>query len=147
MSQVPRSEQGDTLVEVLVSVVILAIVVAGLMAGMTTTITSANISRDQANAETLLTSVGEAVRDPTQYHYDCSGASYTFANVVSTLGLTGWTATVKNIVLWNTTTQTFDPTSTCTSPAQNVMQDITIQVQSADGQLKWTREVVKGQPS
>jgi prepilin-type N-terminal cleavage/methylation domain-containing protein len=131
----PRSERGDTLVEVLVSVVILAIVTAGLLAGMTTTTASSNIGRQQADAETLLTTVGEAVKDPTQFTYKCLG-NYD----VQSLAPTGWTAAVVNHQLWNGSS--FVPASSaCTAE----MQDLDIQVQGPGG-LTWSRHVMRGEP-
>jgi prepilin-type N-terminal cleavage/methylation domain-containing protein len=130
-----RSERGDTLVEVIISVVILAIVSAGLLAGMTTTTASSNIGRQQADAEALLTSIGEAVKDPTQFLYKCDG-TYD----VGSLAPAGWTASIVNRLLWNGTTFV-PPGNPCTAQ----MQDLTIQVQSPGG-LKWSRDVVRGQP-
>jgi prepilin-type N-terminal cleavage/methylation domain-containing protein len=136
----PRSERGDTLVEVIVSVVILAIVAAGLLAGMTTTTASSTISRNQANAEALLTSVGEAVKDPTQFPYSCSGAgAYNFQTLVNSLGFPGWTASVTNLKLWDSDSSTFTGTS-----CNGQIQLLTIQVQSPTHQVTWTRDVIKG---
>lgn len=139
--QAPRSERGDTLVEVIVSVVILGIVTAGLLAGMTTTTASSNISRNQADAEAVLTSVSEAVRDPTAYPYQCPG-DYTLGALPSLP--TGWSASLVTITSdgqWNGSV--FQPA--CADPAQ--MQKLTITVHSPDGQLTWTREIVKGPPA
>ena len=68
MSQRPRSERGDTLVEVIVSIAILAIVSAGLLAGMTTTTVSSNLGRDQAFA-----SVPEPLIAPTSIQRNAGG--------------------------------------------------------------------------
>jgi prepilin-type N-terminal cleavage/methylation domain-containing protein len=135
VSKRPRSERGDTLVEVIVSIVILAIVTAGLLAGMTTTTASSNIGRQQADAEALLTSAVEAVKDPTQFPYDCSG-NYD----IQSLAPAGWTVAVVNTELWDGTT--FAPVG---SPCSAQMQDLKIQVQSPGG-LTWTRDVIRGEP-
>jgi prepilin-type N-terminal cleavage/methylation domain-containing protein len=145
----PQSDRGDTLVEVIVTIVILAIVAAGLLAGMTTTTASSNTGRQQADAEALLTSIGEAVKDPTQINYACTPAGYTSQftakDLVSHLGFTGWTAKVNSIALWDGAD--FDAGASC-NPVQNPnpMQEIDVQVGSPDGQLTWSREIVRGEP-
>ena len=113
----PQSERGDTLVEVIVSIVILAIVAAGLLAGMSTTTASSNIGRQQADAEALLTSVGEAVKDPTQFPYDCSGQydvqklapAGWIANVVNTPTLERHDVRGRGLVLYATNAGAHDP--------------------------------------
>jgi prepilin-type N-terminal cleavage/methylation domain-containing protein len=139
---VTRSERGDTLVEVIVSIVVLGIIAAGLLAGMTTTTTSSTISRNQANAEALLTSIGEAVKDPTQFPYACSGSydvqSVVTQRMVTDPELSGWTATITRFLLWNGTT--FVPATPCAGQ----LQQLTVQVQSPGNQLTWTRDIVKG---
>jgi prepilin-type N-terminal cleavage/methylation domain-containing protein len=138
VNQPSRSERGDTLIEVVISVAILGIITAGLLAGMTTTTLSSTIARDQANAETVLTGVGEALRDPTTFHYGC--------NAVYKLNATppmpaGWSA--KNDVVitvdgqWDPVAATFD--TTCTT----ALQKITIAVHSPDGHVNWTRDILK----
>ena len=138
-----RSERGDTLIEVIVSVVILGIVTAGLLAGMTTTIASSTISRNQANAEAVLTSVAEALRDPTSYPYQCPG-NYALGTIPNLP--TGWSTsqvTITSEGQWDDASQQFLPA--CAVPAQ--MQKLNITVRSPDGALTWSREIVKGAPS
>jgi type II secretory pathway pseudopilin PulG len=135
----PRSERGDTLVEVIVSVVILGIVTAGLLAAMTTTVASSTISRNQANAEAVLTSVAEALRDPMAYPYHCP-ANYEVTTIPNLP--TGWTVTVTPDEEWD---GNGGFQQVCTVPA--LMQKLSITVRSPDGALSWSREIVKGAPS
>jgi len=141
VTRTPRSEEGSTLVEVIISVVILGIVTAGLLAGMTTTTASSNIARDQANAETALTSVAQAVNDAALYPYQCSSADYPLVPGVPALP-NGFAPTITISQIWNGTGFVPFQAGQCKG-----MQELTIQVESPDGQVSWSRVVVKGAPS
>jgi Tfp pilus assembly protein PilV len=138
MTSSPRwDERGATLVEVLVSVVILSIIIAGLLGGMTTTVSSSNIGRQQADAEAILTSTGEALKDSTFYPYQCS-PPYSLTGNIPALP-SGWSTadvTITTMGYWNGSA--FQPGCN----GQN--QWLRIKVTSPRGQVSWTRDIVKG---
>jgi prepilin-type N-terminal cleavage/methylation domain-containing protein len=138
-----RSEQGSTLIEVLIAVAILALAAAGLIGGLTTTVGSASIARQQADAQTLLISAGQAVMDNTLIPYQSceTSPSYNPASVISVPPGYSVQALPASYVYWDG-----NQWGSCTPAAQGNLQRITITVTPPGGQVGWSRQVVKRAP-
>jgi type II secretory pathway pseudopilin PulG len=134
-----------------VAVVILALAAAGLIGGLTTTVGSASIARQQADAETLLISAGQAVMDNTLVPYVSCETSPNYdpvlQNVVKTVIPPGYAvhALPASYGFWDGTT--WEPsTAPCSAAAQGNLQRITVTVTRPGGQVTWSRQVVKRAP-
>jgi Tfp pilus assembly protein PilV len=136
--------------EVLISVVVLGLAITALLGGMTTTVGTSSISRQQADAEALLTSAGEAVRDPNVNQWQCipgpQGTPLPYTTVAPNGTVpTGWTA--PSVTLdWYLANGTGAQQATC-SPTTPTLQLLTITVASPNGQVTMSRTFVKGPSS
>jgi type II secretory pathway pseudopilin PulG len=58
----PQGDSGDTLVEILVALAVLGIGIVALTGALTTNVTTTGLNRQQAQAESVLTSAAEHVK-------------------------------------------------------------------------------------
>ena len=136
----PRSERGDTLVEVLMTIAILAVAFVGILAGLATAIRLSGIHRGQANADVVLTSAAESVKKQT--YVACPGVVLT--SYTPTTGVTlpsGWSSsnvTVTAVQKWNGTS--FQ--ASCPATDQG-LELVTITAATPDGKSTESIDVVK----
>jgi type II secretory pathway pseudopilin PulG len=135
-----RSERGDTLVEVLMTMAIMAIAFVGILSGLATAIRLGGIHRGQANADVVLTSAAESVKNQT--YVPCPAVLLTSYN--PTLGVTlpsGWSSsnvTVTAVQKWNGTT--FQ--ASCPATDQG-LELITVTATTPDGKSTESIDVIK----
>jgi prepilin-type N-terminal cleavage/methylation domain-containing protein len=136
-----RSEQGSTLIEVLVSVVILGLAATAFLLGISTTIGTSSLSRDQATAETFLTSAGEVMRDGNFSPYSCNVSDYNndLVSYLSPVPTGGWIVNVTRL-------RYLDPSGGWLGTCPTSLQGITVTVQSPDHQVTMSREFTKAAP-
>jgi Tfp pilus assembly protein PilV len=147
VTDAPRSEHGSTLIEVLISVVILGLAITALLGGMTTTVGTSSIGGQRADAETILTSAGEAVRDPNLNPYVCAPTFPAYSTVgsgtaspPSSAWKVNWSLSYWDGTQWNGVA----PPAT---PPCGALQRVTINVTSPTGQVSMSRDFVKGPSS
>jgi type II secretory pathway pseudopilin PulG len=125
-----RSEDGETLVELLISVSILGIAVVGIVAGMATALTASDANRKQGVVEAQLRNFAEAVTDPSAPYVECATTG-SYANPPGFALPAGYSATVTSV-------RYFDGngspgfTGSCPSNPDNGVQVITVRIQSSD---------------
>lgn len=71
-----RGEAGDSLVEILVALAVLSIGIVALVGALTTNVTTTVVNRDQAQAESTLTSAAEYVKR-LSLPFTCNGGTAT----------------------------------------------------------------------
>ena len=125
-----KSEQGDTLIEILIAVTILGIAFVGILAGLATALRLSGSQRGRANADVVLVSAADSVRNQT--YVSCPTASASSYSPSSGVTLpAGWSAsnvTVSAIKFRDAATWT----STCPTTDQNV-QLVTITAAAPSG--------------
>ena len=135
-----HDERGDTLVEVLMTIVILAVAFVGILSGLATAIRLSGIHRGQANADVVLTSAAESVKNQT--YIPCPAVILTSYSPTSGVTLpTGWAAsnvTVTSVQKWNGTS--FQ--ASCPSTDQG-LELVTITATTPDGKSSETVDVIK----
>jgi hypothetical protein len=141
-ARAPRAadEHGDTLVEVMLAIVIGGIIVIALLSGLGTAIQLSSKHRGQANADVVLVSAADSVKN--QAYVACP--SVTTSSYSPTSGVTlpsGWSAsnvTITSVQKWNGSAfQSSCPAS------DGKLQLITIQAASPDGNSTETVDVIK----
>jgi type II secretory pathway pseudopilin PulG len=137
-----RAERGDTLVEVLITITIVGIAFTGILAGLATAINLSGRHRGQANADVVLVSAAESVKNQA-YTQCASTSSYNPASGVTLPS--GWSASnlsITSVRKWNGTSfQTSCPTT------DQGLQLITISATTPDNKSTESVEVVKRQNS
>jgi Tfp pilus assembly protein PilV len=149
VTDAPRSEHGSTLIEVLISVVVLGLAITALLGGMTTTVGTSSIGGQRADAETILTSAGEAVRDPNLNPYACNPNVPAYSTVGPGTASPPSSAWKVNLSLsyWDGAQWQSIGSSTPPPPC-GALQKITINVtNSPTGQVSMSRDFVKGPSS
>jgi Tfp pilus assembly protein PilE len=138
------SERGDTLVEILIAVAILGIAFAGILAGLATAISLSGRQRGQANADIVLVSSADSVKN--QAYVSCPTVSVSSYSATSGVTLpAGWAVsnlTITALKSWNGTAWS----TTCPATDKNV-QLVTITASAPDGKSSESVEVVKRRPS
>jgi type II secretory pathway pseudopilin PulG len=135
-------ERGDTLVEVLITITIVGIAFTGILAGLATAINLSGRHRGQANADVVLVSAAESVKN--QAYTQCASTSSYSATSGVTLP-SGWVASnlsITSVKKWNGSSFV----TTCPATDQG-LQLITISATTPDNKSTETIEVVKRQSS
>lgn len=100
-----RPERGETLPEILVTIAIAGIAVVALLAGLGTVINLSRVQRGQANADIVLVSAADSVKNQT--YVPCPTVSTSSYNPTQNVTLpSGWsssTVTITQILGWNGT--------------------------------------------
>jgi type II secretory pathway pseudopilin PulG len=143
-----RSEDGDTLIEVLISIAILGITITALLGALLATITSASEHRSLASLDTVLRSYAEQLK----YDVQLQGASSWFTQCATVSSPTTsppryeghsitppnqppsghYSVVILGIKYWNDSTNTFD--AACTGAGdQSGFQLVTFQVTAPNG--------------
>jgi prepilin-type N-terminal cleavage/methylation domain-containing protein len=98
-----RSERGDTLVEVLITISVVGIAFTGLLAGLATAINLSGVHRGQANADVVLVSAADSVKNQT--YIACPIVNLVSYNPTQGVNLpSGWSASdvaVTSVKGWN----------------------------------------------
>ncbi len=98
-----RDQRGETLVEVVLTIAIAGIAVTALLAGLGTSINLSRIHRGQANADVVLVSAADSVKNQT--YVPCPTVTTSSYNPTSGLTLpTGWSSsdvTITQVLGWN----------------------------------------------
>jgi len=135
-----RRERGETLVEVLITITIVGIAFTGILAGLATAINLSGRHRGQANADVVLVSAAESVKN--QAYVPCPSVST--SSYTPTQGVTlpsGWSASdvqVTSVRKWGGAAYL----STC--PGTDLgLQLVTITATTPDGKSTESVEIVK----
>jgi type II secretory pathway pseudopilin PulG len=135
-------ERGETLIELLLTIVIMGITVVAVVGGLLAAIRMSDIHRRQATA-------GAAARDYVENvdrfvagtgYVGCAGSSAYAPATVGFSAPAGFTAAVVSVRFWTGTAWT----SSCSS--DQGLQQLTVQVQSADGRATEQAVVVLRKP-
>ena len=135
-------QRGESLVELLITITIVGIAFTGILAGLATAINLSGRHRGQANADVVLVSAAESVKN--QAYTQCASTS----SYNPTSGVTlpsGWSAShlsITSVRKWNGTSFV----TTCPSTDQG-LQLITITANTPDGNSTESVEIVKRQNS
>jgi Tfp pilus assembly protein PilV len=133
-------ERGESLIEVLLAVTVLGIAFVGILAGLATAINLSARHRGQANADVVLVSAAESVKN--QAYVPCPNVSTSSYN--PTQGVTlpnGWAASdlqVTEVKKWNGSSFV-----TSCPATDNSLQLITIRAATPDGKSSESIDVVK----
>ena len=133
----PR-EDGVTLIELVMTIAIIGVSFAALLGGLAAAVAGSAHQRQRAAVEAVLRSAADDVRDPDVAAYADCAASY------PVLVPTGFTATATVVGFWNS-----DPAINrfenppCPSSPDSGLQLLVVHVETADGTVKETVEVVK----
>ena len=134
-----RSERGDTLIEVLIAITVVGISSTALLAGLATAINLSATHRGQADADVVLVSAADSVKNQT--YVACPGVSTSSYN--PTLGVSlpsGWSSsnlTISSVKGWN-------GTGFVSCPAIDAkLQLVTITATTPDGRSTESVDVVK----
>ena len=135
-----RRERGETLVEVLITITIVGIAFTGILAGLATAINLSGRHRGQANADVVLVSAAESVKN--QAYTACPSVSTSSYNPTQGVTLpSGWAASnvqVTSVKTWGGAAFL----STC--PGTDLgLQLVTITATTPDGKSTESVEVVK----
>lgn len=127
-----RGDAGTTLVELLIATAILGIGVTAVVGGMMTSITASDVSRKDAEAQSLTRTYAEAVS--ADAYVGCAG-SYAAAGFAAPAG---YSATMA-VSYWNPATSTFStPCGT-----DSGLQRVALTVSSTDGRATDTLLIAK----
>lgn len=138
-------ERGVSLVEVLVAVTLMGLTFTAIVGGLTTSVVGSGIQRQQATADTILRSYGDAVKAAA--YVDCArAADYEPADVSYTVS-DGFAADATVVRYWHVSqadpdTGTF--TGACSS--DEGLQRVTVEVSSVGGSITVSRDVFKRSP-
>jgi type II secretory pathway pseudopilin PulG len=140
----PRTERGETLVELLVSIMIMGVALVVLLGGVGTAIRMSSLHRHRVAANAYARAFATAIEDavaasPTGY-LDCAGpASYAGAYTLSDPGYTGSIASVR---YW--AGSAFG--TTCSAGSDTGVQEVTVRVQSTDGMVDQQLKLIIRRP-
>jgi type II secretory pathway pseudopilin PulG len=138
----PRSESGDTLIEVLLAIVILGLASVALLLAFGTSISASAEHRSLTTFDTVLRTASEEAisqiqnQQPNSVFGTCPALNGTPALDPVNFSLpTGWSARVTSVQYWNATAPTPSFTGTCvvstaTAPTVNTPQLVTITITS-----------------
>jgi len=134
-----RNERGDTLVELLITITVVGISFVALLSGLATAIRLSATHRGQANADVVLVSAAESVKN--QSYVACPDV--TLLSYDPTQGVTlpsGWSSSdvaITSVKGWNGTAFVSCP------PIDGKLQLITITATTPDGESTENVDVVK----
>jgi Tfp pilus assembly protein PilV len=148
-------DAGVTLIEILMTVVLLGLAGVALLSGMATVSLGSDIHRKQTDAEVVLASAVERLKDPDVQHIPCADRAVPakidgyLAAARSASVPTGWDpATTIDITspvrYWNGAD--FGPTCYDTDALGHLLtlQELTVEVRSPDGRAVESVTVVRG---
>lgn len=140
MAPTARNDDGETLVELIVAIAIMGLAGVAILAGLQFSIFSSDLGRKQANSDSLVRSLGEAIQDAvnsgTTTYAACAGKNvYLTAGVLTQAGLSGssYSPTQSAASAWNGT-QWVGPTEQAPMPCtgDTGIQKVVLTVTSAD---------------
>jgi prepilin-type N-terminal cleavage/methylation domain-containing protein len=146
-----RSEQGNTMLELIMAIAIIGLTASALLGGLASGMISSGLHRQQTDVGAVLAAAGESVKDPAvgRNPFVVGAGTATYSPTAGvTLPSAAWSA--ANVVItavqyWNGTA--FQSTSADASSGGVLkMQLITITVTSPNGQSAQTRSFVKSVP-
>ena len=148
ISRIPAAsgEDGYTLIEVMIAVAILGIVFVGLLGALMTIIIGSDVHRQQADANTVLVSAAEKLKDESVAYQSCAEATnavYLTAARSATMP-EGWSATaavsIEDVQYWDGT----EFQDTCLDGTEILrLQLIELKVVSPDGEADERLAIVK----
>jgi type II secretory pathway pseudopilin PulG len=134
-----RSERGDTLVEVLIAIAVVGISSTALLAGLATAINLSGTHRGQANADVVLVSAADSVKNQT--YVACPSVSTASYNPTQGVSLpAGWSnsnLTISTVKGWNGSAFVACPAT------DGKLQLVTITATTPDGRSTESVDVVK----
>jgi hypothetical protein len=135
-----RSEAGDTMVEVLIAIAVIAIAATAILAAFATSISGSGAQRTAVTMDTMLRTASAEVTSAIQQQSstvfgNCSGAYLVNQSPIA-LPDSAYTATISGVQYWDSTTNTFTPSTPqtpvngpCPSGANPIgPQQLTVQV-------------------
>ncbi len=146
----PRSEAGDTLVELLIAMVVLAIASVAILVAFATSISASSEHRALASFDTALRSAYQDATSQIQYsasaHYVSCATASTYQNQVSFNNLpAGYTAQITSVTYWNAPSS-FSFGSSCASGSTSP-QLVAISVAPPSGGASSTINAVVSDPA
>lgn len=140
-----ENDRGETLVELLLTIVIMGIAVAAIIGGLMTSIQLSDVHRKQASAGAYARDFAEAVAQSTAGtgYTACAAAGAASPYKAAAVGYTppsGFTASVTSVKYWSSTGWVTTPCS------DSGLQQVTVQVQSADARATETSVLVVRKP-
>lgn len=139
-----RSDQGETLLELLISITILAVAVVAIASGLAISVRVSDMHRSEATAGAYARSYAEAIENTVAIS-TWSGCSATPSTYQSPAGFVlpvggGYTATVAQVAYWNGSAFS----TTCGS--DKGLQRLTLTVASTDGRASEQLAVIIRNP-
>lgn len=135
-----RSDEGETLLELLISIVILGVCVVAIGSSIALSILMSDVHRKQSVASEFLHNYAETIQAST--YQPCTGPiDYTSSLPVPPNG-GPWTITQKNIQYWNGSS--FQ--ATCPGSDKG-LQQVTLELQSHDNTVDERLDVIVRNPS
>ena len=152
-----RSEAGETLIEVLMASALMALVVVTIIGGLATTVLSARVHRQQADANTALVAVIEHLKSPTEVpRVPCADTTTYLSEAQDEAVFLGWPAASVVYTIEHQTMVSVSGTPTlqwiapmpapCVDDGTNTLtlQRITVTLTTADGGVTPALSFVKG---
>lgn len=149
-----RSQSGETLIEVLMASALMALVVVTIVGGLATTVLSARVHRQQADANTALVAVIEHLKSPTEVpRVPCADATTYLSDAQTWAAAEGLPTTFSYMIehetfaiVSGTSTVQWTAPPTCADDGTNTLtlQRITVTLTTADGGVTPALSFVKG---
>jgi Tfp pilus assembly protein PilV len=131
-----RGEGGFTLTEALAALIILGVAVFGIVTAMGASIVTSDVHRKNVTADAVLKSWAERLNSIPYQECATEGVPQYQPSAMSVNVPTGYTASIATVRYWNGDGATDTPatfSSTCPGAPDNGVQQLTLQVRSADG--------------
>jgi hypothetical protein len=151
----PRTDGGNSFVEILISVALMGTIVVTLLYAMETTIRLSKISDDQAKVESVIGSAADRVANFAYKPcpgFDGDDAYLSIAQAAApAVGWTGSTVTIDEVRFWDPENQSWSESNgleaTCNSAISltdsRTLQKVRIRVTAPGGSPSRTTDVVK----
>lgn len=138
------SDEGFSLIEVLVAVTIMGVAVVAIISAIMTSVVASDVHRENATGETVLRSYAETTKEHAAANYAPCATTYTptFTPVA------GFTASPVQLAHRSGSVWVDGAPSACSSatPPTDVVQRLTLQVQSDDGHSTESTQIVVRKP-
>lgn len=132
--------------EVLVAVAVMGICVAALLGGLMSGALSSSITRQQADAASVLAGAGESVLDPSRNPWTTCAVTSSYQPTIGVSLPPGWTSAavaVSSVQYWTGTAFGATCLDTGGSPNFYALQLVTVTVSSPGGRATLSRAFVK----
>jgi Tfp pilus assembly protein PilV len=140
-----RSDQGETLLELLISIVILGVCVVAIGSSITLSILISDVHRKQSLASEFLHNNAETIQ--ASAYQPCTGTvNYATGLPVPPNG-GPWTVTQKKVQFWNGTSFTSTCPTVLGAPKDMGLEQVTLRLQSSDQTVDETLDVIVRNPS